>query len=913
VILPLQLHHWANSDRGPDAWFLPGTSVARWLEELSRCGLADSETQLFVVPKSVSDRAPAGLLVLPSRADAVAHQPSGLPCRRITDRLFIPLEAVLHPSVTDAELRALCPLPVSFFHPALGVSGFETESALRVWDLIKPPEERAEHWNFAQPGAPTWPKLQAVILAQPPSMEDMFGNAPDEIGSESPLDLPPAPNEPREGALTNSRQALRRWFAKTVAAAMRQFPHTGVRRTWVNDVEDWAARQLQGVNDQLERIRHKELHRLLRLFENDPESALRHAIPMNAFAHRGIAPPAARLGPRSLNFDWSRLGGGAADFWNVPPDLQERLRLRYREMADREMRLRRHRRAAYIYAGLLGDLVSAAKVLKQGNHFREAALLYEEQLNSPLEAARCLAEGGLLAEALERYEKLGRWLDVADLQERLGLRAAAEATIRRVVNERVAQDDILGAARLVEERLRADDEALEMLLRAWPSSRQAASCVGAAFQILARLGRHSLVLERLTEFARDPLPRPLVLPLLTALAGLAREYPHEPVRHRAGDFSRVLIARQLAEPSLPLDESGRLMECLVRLAPQDRLLARDANRHLAGRRERELRRRRVTPPPVPGNRPVVVGRFELPRQMEWLRLRNEWHWFYAAGVTAKRLTIVRGVWTGELQSVSWSLSAESVKSGLIMEPTGERGRAVLLKTASGPDVDEKRFPPSDTLSGPECIVGTPAWAKLQHWPMAFGPDGIWTAHVAGGRAIISSHDKRGTLQRTIDVTEDLLSGAERSDQTRVCLSTIGNQAAIALGNRLVVTKGGGALSKFELPGQVVGVSATLPHTRAGLAVMLEHGAVMYWLGAPGLIELDRDILSPQGAFIPGGPLVLISDAQLMLLDVDSRGVQNVTRVEVTGQRPVGVSATNSVRQFAVLGAKGEMMVYQVPQ
>jgi len=95
--------------------------------------------------------------------------------------------------------------------------------------------------------------------------------------------------------------------------------------------------------------------------------------------------------------------------------------------------------------------------------------------------------------------------------------------------------------------------------------------------------------------------------------------------------------------------------------------------------------------------------------------------------------------------------------------------------------------------------------------------------------------------------------------------------------------------------------------------MLQHGAVMYWLGAPGLIELDRDIFSPQGAFVPGGPLVLISDAQVVLFDVDSRGVQKVTRVEVTGQRPVGVSATNSVGQFAVLGAKGAMTVYQVPR
>lgn len=95
--------------------------------------------------------------------------------------------------------------------------------------------------------------------------------------------------------------------------------------------------------------------------------------------------------------------------------------------------------------------------------------------------------------------------------------------------------------------------------------------------------------------------------------------------------------------------------------------------------------------------------------------------------------------------------------------------------------------------------------------------------------------------------------------------------------------------------------------------MLEHGAVLHWVGAPGLIELDRDLGSPLGTFVPGGPLVLLSDSHLLLLDVDSRGVQKVTRAELTGQRPVGITATSSPGQFAVLGEKGEMTVYRVPQ
>ncbi len=914
MIHPLQLRYSPELDTTADAWFLPGNSAARWLDELVRCGLAGMEARLFVVPQSVEARAPAGLLVVPARVNSVSEQPAGIPCRLIAGRLFVPADAVLHPPVSDSEWRTLCPLAVSFLHPVFGLSSFEEEDAARISDLIALPEERAANWNFARPGAPAWPELTALVLLQPPSIEDVFGGAAGEIGSEPAADLPPAPDEPKEDALTKARRALWRLFVGGVAEVTRHVPHTASRRTWINDAEDWASRQLRGVNEQLERLRNKELHRLLHLLDTDPENGLRHAIPMSGFAHRGIAPPGARLGPRPIHFDPSQLGGRPADFWEVPPDLQEALRRRYREMADREMQLGRHRRAAYIYAELLGDFVSAANALMQGRLFREAAVLYEDLLKNPLQAARCLAEGGLFAEAIDRYEKLGRWLEVADLHERAGDPAAAEHAIRRVVNERLAQQDILGAAKLVEERLHAPDEALEMLLGGWPSTPQAVSCLAAAFQLLARLGRHGVALERLAQFGREPVPDSLVLPLVAALCGTARDYPHERVRHRAADFSRVLIARQLQRPGFASEGAGRLLDHLVRLAPQDRLLSRDANRYLAERRSAELRASRAAPPPIPGNKPAVRRRFELPRQIQWLQLRREGHWFYALGVTAKRLTLLRGIWEGEYQSLSWDCPAEAVKPGFVFEPTAEQGKAVALARPDGSALAQKRFPAADLFFSQECVAGTPSWLPTQGFPFAIGEDAVWAVHLAADRAILSCYDKTlGRLQRTIDITDDLLSNAERSNDAYLSLAVLANRVAIALGNRLVLMRGDGGLTRVELPGQAVRVVATIPNTRQGVAVMLHNGAVMYWIGADACIELDRDIPSPIGAFIPGGPLVLASGLRVLLLEMDSRGVQSVTRLELTGQRAVGVSGAANPGEFAVLGEHGEMTVYRMPR
>src|SRR5205807_706505 len=139
---------------------------------------------------------------------------------------------------------------VCFFHPVFGLSGFEEESTLRVCDLVQAPEENANDWNFARAGAPALPELNSVVLLQPPSIEDIFGGAPEEIGSEPPVDLPPAAGEPKEDPISKATQSLKRTVLKSIAAALRQAPHRGSQRTWVNSVEDWAARGLRGLNEQ---------------------------------------------------------------------------------------------------------------------------------------------------------------------------------------------------------------------------------------------------------------------------------------------------------------------------------------------------------------------------------------------------------------------------------------------------------------------------------------------------------------------------------------------------------------------------------------------------------------------------------------------------------------------------------------
>lgn len=157
-------------------------------------------------------------------------------------------------------------------------------------------------------------------------------------------------------------------------------------------------------------------------------------MPCGEGKHRGIARPSSTLPSHGVNFDLRRLGGGgAADPWVLPGDLYSRLRAEYMELAGREMRLGRYRRAAYIYAHLLGDSSNAAAALIAGKHWREAAVLYRDKLKRPDQAAKCLEQGGLWAEAIEFYEKLEAFEKVGDLHAKLEQPEEAEKAWRRAV------------------------------------------------------------------------------------------------------------------------------------------------------------------------------------------------------------------------------------------------------------------------------------------------------------------------------------------------------------------------------------------------------------------------------------------------------------------------------------------------
>jgi tetratricopeptide (TPR) repeat protein len=626
--------------------------------------------------------------------------------------------------------------------------------------------------------------------------------------------------------------------------------------TWINHLEGWAGARLQQLTRGLDRERHRELHRLLSMLETNPEEGLRHAISLAALGHRGKAPASASLLRRMLDFDLRRTGGGRpADFWNVPADLQLELSRRYRDNAQREMKLGRFRRAAYIYAELLGDFPAAAEALKQGRFHREAAILYTERLRQPLAAAACLAEGGLLIEAIDLYERHSQWLAAADLYAKLGRADDERRTLRQALDEHIRAQDTLAAARLLEKRLADPEAALELLASSWPQSRQAFGCLEERLALLGRLQRHAAIRALVVELAHAAVPATLSGDVISLITGLAETSPRPEVRQSAAETARHRISALLRTKGVDRTGQTTALRSLTRLVPHDRLLARDVVRY------------RQQPPPAMPSPPAKGGliRRLMPKKISVLQIEAAGRVTHFAGNNHgflmvvprpfQHLAVIRGNWQGRTQALEWPDPNSLTDVPPVFVPS-KLGGLFLLARPGGEPFPGKHFPPDDAFVDNGCRGGTPQWMPADTIQAAEVRGGYWAVRLANQRVVIASYmgDEQGFSR---DVTEEFAAGAEGGGPAAFLETSAPGRVALAYGTGLLVLADQNPVKSLRLPSRITALLAGHPG-RPGWIVVLEYGAVFVDAHTGETEVLDESLMMPRAARLGSDVLVLVA-------------------------------------------------------
>ncbi|RVU02897.1 hypothetical protein EOD41_02870 [Mucilaginibacter limnophilus] len=676
--MELQLKYKESQGAPAMGAFIPGSSPRDWLTEIGSWKVPLATLRCFVMPASLADNRTSGLFVV--FAAKILPDPSKLrhPYRLTADRLFLPVQASLYPPIDTSELKALLLWDLQVFHPVIGLVGFEAKDELQWAQLIQLRQAETTDWSLAHPGIPLPPPLQMIGLETE--------EAPAEVMEELKAVINPRPlseipvTDADENVMAREGKKALNWLSKiglylllffillgpvilillgvcllVVLFKAGNFPTGGLIPLLVilarvlfnipglfssggrgavttSNQQGIFGRAKQWINQRLEDLekqRDSELKRLVNLFDQNTDEALRYAIPLSSpYLNRGTAPASGKLGRRSTLFNLGNLGGGRrVDGWDLG-DYNLILRQRYEKAANEAIAAGDFKRAAYIYAHLLGNLHSAANVLQQGKLYREAAAIYQDHLKSERMAAECLEKGGLLTEAITLYLKLENPEKAADLYRLLGKETEAIRYYRQKQQSLQAAGEYLQAANLTIDKLHETEEGKAILLQGWKDHKAAEACLERYLDICndSENGGLSTAVSDIYAKHVPPLKRTSFLNVLAKMSSL---HPEEQFQATALHIAYETVSAQAAAG----DTGG--LKLLSRFVPQDRLLSSDAVRYAQHRLK------------LP---PVLTGPkyWELRKDYHWLSVAPYHDQLLAIGRKDNDLYFIRANWQGKV-------------------------------------------------------------------------------------------------------------------------------------------------------------------------------------------------------------------------------------------------------------------------
>jgi hypothetical protein len=614
------------------AAFINSNDPRVWFRELSRFGQSAADWACYAVPESVQSVAVAGVFVVVEKADLEHISPHLTWFYRIGTQLYVPMNAELDPSVSEAELAKMLNFNVQLFHPTIGFVGFNAADRLDLGQILELEIAENTDWGRAQEGLPPSPKLNEISVLQPVG-NDLIEAFRQGLERKSLSDIPLKDGSKNEGqtAFDKLSDAIKAQLLKGGLGALNalnnMLPDNSTGKAGFMDAAfQWLNDRQKALDDK----RETELQRLLDLFKNDPDEALKYALPLDSpYADRGTATPTGGLSPRSTDFNLGQLGGGqATDNWNTNKHYYD-LRKQYIDAANRAIQNEDYRRAAYIFAHLLGDFNSAANTLEQGGFFREAAALHREHLKNLAAAAMCLEKGKLYLEAIELYQKLEQNEKIGDLCKLIGQDKNAAFYYEKCVENALNSNNFTEAARLENQKMGNLSRAKATLLRGWSAvdATNSETCLKQYFDLVMLESDEEAARQIEPIFKNSPQQNDAFLSVLINVNG---KYGNPSFQNAARP-----IAYQIVSQSATNGNRASVND-LEHFLPEDALIGKDVSRFLHQKPRK--------PQVVVAKKPTKI---QLDTTVRWLAVFSYYDYFVAIGRKDRfTLYVVRGTWTG---------------------------------------------------------------------------------------------------------------------------------------------------------------------------------------------------------------------------------------------------------------------------
>lgn len=485
-------------------FLIKGARVKDWLMELQQIGLSLEAIQLLPVPGE-SLNSIWGCLVLPSVMPEVSLLGKHELCQQVCPTLFIPEKSEVFPKLTERDIRLLFSEKICLMHPEIGLA--ELDRSFNIADLLVAPERVDIQTTPPKPKHHYPSKIKSFrIVARKEEevikeMEDLLSDPPKKM-DDQPLSL-------GEKFKFGLYKAL---FSKDADQKADGIPNETEFLKAIKGFGDalmsqgWSEKMRENF-EELARRNQKAADKLLDMLKNNPDEGLKYAIPIdNNNSGRGWdgMPGSFTLDKRWDDSAFSNLfgglfgmlgGGGGGGSSIDMGSYTDKLAQQYRETAERLIKEKKYRKAAFVYMKLLKDYFEAARTLEKGKIYEEAATIYLRYLNDKNRAAICYEQGNMFAEAIDLYKEMNQFEKVGDLYMKLNDREMALIYYQKRVEEYLSQKKYFDAAALTRNKIKNVTKSQEILMEAWTKNIENSRCLNHYLRYLPETADYTETLQ----------------------------------------------------------------------------------------------------------------------------------------------------------------------------------------------------------------------------------------------------------------------------------------------------------------------------------------------------------------------------------------------------------------------------------
>lgn len=564
--MELQVKPHNGNMAAPGALFIKGNSLYSWLEEIRAMGISIRHFDTYAVP-GVTPNTTGGCLLVPHAGTPLPDAGKNLYFQAVEGGMYIPPYTCLYPNISAGELKKLLGGKRFFFHPETGMA--ELPEAICWEDLVESAPDNTFSVKAPADGVSIPSEIRRLEVRALPPEETLEQMERETFPQQERQD-----DQPLSSFEKKKLGFLRHLFNPKAAAQgdPREISFLGrimdrITRLFSNKPENWL-NKLEKDYEDLELRNRDELQKLMDLFRDHPEEALKYAIPLdNDGTARGGETAGFDMYQRWKDFSLQGApygsGGGSSV---LSGDVFQRLSQQYQKTAQDLIRRGNYEKAAFIYLKLLKDPATAAQTLEDGGLYAEAAALHLKYTQNQHRAAQCYIKGNMLSQALDLYVSLKEYEKAGDLCLQMAQQEEAFGYYGKVITDHVQSGRYVQASLLYRNKMNDRHSAQELLLTGWRHNKDAFNCLNNYFSNVQDVGQ---LQDEINHIYLHETQDQHIESFLNVLRYEHEKHPE--LRGRAKEIAYEIIAGQ----------SGKRPEMISSLQHfnKDKLLVKDILRH----------------------------------------------------------------------------------------------------------------------------------------------------------------------------------------------------------------------------------------------------------------------------------------------------------------------------------------------